>query len=125
MELNPAFRNLTTTANVILGDPAERYIGQWMVALKHLVLRKGLEDCSWSEILNFDPSYINLDTVTGITTFTVSSFVFLGSTISECFLMYFVVLMLDDQKEEVPDNIMDFVDKSDAFSRTDTTSANN
>jgi hypothetical protein len=117
MELNPALRNLTAAANVILGDPNAKGIAQRMVTLKHLVLRKGLEDCSWPEILSFDP-YINLGTLTGITAFTVASFVFLASTICGCFLMYFAVLLLDDQKEEVPDNIMDFVDRSDFQNRS-------
>jgi hypothetical protein len=117
MELNPALRNLTAAANVILGDPNASEIAQRMVTLKHLVLRQGLEDCSWPEILSFDP-YINLGTLTGITAFTVASFVFLASTICGCFLMYFAVLLLDDQKEEVPDNIMDFVDRSDFQNRS-------
>jgi len=117
MELNPALRNLTAAANVILGDPNASEIAQRMVTLKHLVLRQGLEDCSWPEILSFDPD-INLGTLTGITAFTVASFVFLASTICGCFLMYFAVLLLDDQKEEVPDNIMDFVDRSDFQNRS-------
>jgi hypothetical protein len=117
MELNPALRNLTAAANVILGDPNASEIAQRMVTLKHLVLRQGLEDCSWPEILSFDP-YINLGTLTGITAFTVASFVFLASTICGCFLMYFAVLLLDDQKEEVPDNIMNFVDQSDFQNRS-------
>jgi hypothetical protein len=117
MELKPELRNLTAAANVILGDPNASQIAQRMVTLKHLVLRQGLEDCSWPEILSFDP-HINLGTLTGMTAFTVASFVFLASTICGCFLMYFAVLLLDDQKEEVPDNIMDFVDRSDFQNRS-------
>ena len=79
-------RNLTASANVILGDPNAREIAQRMVTLKHLVLRKGLEDCSWPEILSFDP-HVNLDTLTDITVFTIASFVFLASTICGSFLM--------------------------------------
>ena len=117
MEVPPEYRNLTAAANVILGDPNTKEIALRMVTLKHLVIRNGLEDCSWPEILSFDP-YINLGTLTGITAFTVASFVFLASTICGCFLMYFAVLLLDDQKEEVPDNIMDFVDRSDFQNRS-------
>jgi hypothetical protein len=112
MELNPELRNLTAAANVILGDPNAKEIAQRMVTLKHLVLRKGLEDCSWPEILSFDP-FINLGTLTGMTAFTVAAFVFLASTICGCFLMYFAVLLLDDKKEEIPDRVIDFVDQSD------------
>jgi hypothetical protein len=53
-----------------------------------------------------------------MTAFTVTSFVFLASTIYGCFLMYFAVLLLDDQKGEVPDSIMDFVDSSDFQNRS-------
>jgi hypothetical protein len=117
LEWGPELRNLTAAANVILGDPNASEIAQRMVTLKHLVLRQGLEDCSWPEILSFDP-HVNLGTLTGMTAFTIASFVFLASTICGCFLMYFAVLLLDDQKEEVPDSIMDFVDSSDFHNRS-------
>jgi hypothetical protein len=112
MEVPPAYRNLTAAANVILGDPDTKEIASRMVTIKHLVLRMGLEDSSWPEVLSFDP-FIYLGSLKGITAFTISGFVFLAATICGCFLMYFAVLLLDDKKEDLPDNLLVFVDQDD------------
>jgi len=116
MEYPPEYRNCTAAANVILGDPDTKEIASRMVTMKHLVLRMGLEDSSWPEILSFDP-FIYLGSLKGITAFTISGFVFLAATICGCFLMYFAILLLDDKKEEIPDNVIDFVDESDFHNR--------
>ena len=56
MEMPAEYRNLTAAANVILGHPEAKDIARRMVTLKHLVIRNGLEDCSWPENLKFDPA---------------------------------------------------------------------
>ena len=112
MEYSPEYRNLTAAANVILGDPDTKEIASRLVTMKHLVQRMGLEDSSWPEVLSFDP-FIYLGSLKGITAFTISGFVFLAATICGCFLMYFAMLLLDDKKEEIPDNVIDFVNESD------------
>ena len=113
MEMTPEYRNLTAAANVILGHPDAKDIARRMVTLKHLVIRNGLEDCSWSENLKFDPALNLGGSLQGLTAFTMSSFVFLAATICGCFLMYFAVLLLDDKKEDLPDNLLVFVDQDD------------
>jgi hypothetical protein len=113
MEMPPEYRNLTAAANVILGNPNTKEIARRMVTLKHLVIRNGLEDCSWPENLKFD-AVLNLGgSLQGLTAFTMASFVFLAATICGCFLMYFAVLLLDDKKEDLPDNLLVFVDQDD------------
>jgi hypothetical protein len=113
MEMPAEYRNLTAAANVILGHPDAKDIARRMVTLKHLVIRNGLEDCSWPENLKFD-AVLNLGgSLQGLTAFTMASFVFLAATICGCFLMYFAVLLLDDKKEDLPDNLLVFVDQDD------------
>jgi hypothetical protein len=113
MEMPAEYRNLTAAANVILGDSKGKDIARRMVTLKHLVIRNGLEDCSWPENLKFDPALNLGGSLQGLTAFTMSSFVFLAATICGCFLMYFAVLLLDDKKEDLPDNLLVFVDQDD------------
>jgi len=113
MEVPPEYRNLTAAANVILGDPNTKEIALRMVTLKHLVIRNGLEDCSWPENIKFDPALNLGGSLQGLTAFTMASFVFLAATICGCFLMYMAVLLLDDKKEEIPDNVLNFVDQDD------------